>query len=229
MTVEELKKKIEDNTVDDSFLIFKYKKNRFICEQYYREIAKIKNLEILVSDDVPKNTKNLFSQPQMNLTIVFVDEFNDTIQPNNTIVICHKTNQDCIEFPELENWQILDYALSNTEGVSENNIKELCEQANYNIYRIDNEINKINIFEQPIRQTIFNSILQENQFIDLSNKSIFDLSTAIQNKDFLTIKNILLKISAIDIEPIGLLTVLINTFRKMIDVWLFINFFVIQM
>ena len=59
---------------------------------------------------------------------------------------------------------------------------------------------------------------------DLSDLNIFTLSTAIQNKDLQSIKNVLIHLltaaTVVDVEPLGLYTLLYNNFKKMIKVWL---------
>ena len=61
--IRELKNKIENNTLDDAILIFKYNKVdfEFLCEHYVNEIAKVKKLEkIYISslDELVGNTNS---------------------------------------------------------------------------------------------------------------------------------------------------------------------------
>ena len=52
--IRELKNKIENNTLDDAILIFKYNKVdfEFLCAHYVNEIAKVKKLEKVENDEI---------------------------------------------------------------------------------------------------------------------------------------------------------------------------------
>ena len=58
----------------------------------------------------------------------------------------------------------------------------------------------------------------ENAYCDLNNLNIFNFTTAIVNKDYRTISEILENISYIDIEPVGVCSSLLKQYRALIDV-----------
>lgn len=125
-----------------------------------------------------------------------------------------------VEFPKLVDWQVEDYAKVKLTGMEEDAIKWLCQIANYDINRIDNEIDKINIFDEKDRMNIFLQLNEDNCYSDLNNFNIFNLINAISKKEYQNVLNILKIIDIIDVEPMGLITLLISSFKKMIDVHL---------
>lgn len=58
----------------------------------------------------------------------------------------------------------------------------------------------------------------EDAYSDLSNYNIFNFITAITKRDLNTIVDILKNINNIDIEPYGVLTLLLKQFRTIIDI-----------
>ena len=92
---------------------------------------------------------------------------------------------------------------------------ELC---NYDIYRLQQEINKILIFPEVERKYLFKDFISSDIFSDLANKTIYDFSNAIQSKNIHEIVSIYKQLENCDIEPLGLVTILYNNFRKMIRV-----------
>lgn len=85
---------------------------------------------------------------------------------------------------------------------------------------MDQELKKLVIFSDIEKPYVFDEFISDGIFSDLSEFNIFDLSTAILKKDFNTIKQVLIDIDNIDIEPIGLQKVLTDNFRDIIAVQL---------
>ena len=213
MTLKELKENIENKKLNNSMLIFKDSGSPFLINQYINAIATLHNLEV-------KEVDNLDFDDYFNcyLYVYKVDKFNEKIDKENTIVICKDSSLPYIEFKKLEKWQIEDYAKVLAPGVSSDKLKWLCEATNYDVYRIKNELNKISIFPSDSQEYIFDKLDEEGAFNDLINLTIFDFINALIKKDKDKLQEILEHIDYIDIEPAGVLTLLLNNVKMMIDI-----------
>jgi len=235
MTIEEFKQTILDKKVSNNLFIFVDKYDKFLCRQYYREIAKQKNLNIQVIEDLTpfKNVSfDVFgTETESNILNIYqcekFEEQLDINSCNNLIIICDKISNDVkdyykdyiIEFPKIEDWQKIDYVMSLTEGIKEKDAEELATLCK-DIYRIDNEIFKLNIFPENIRQPILDRMKEDNAFNDLSDKTIFNFVDCLTKRDFKSAKNIYYQIGAADITGMYLLTCLHNKFKQIIDIQL---------
>ena len=94
----------------------------------------------------------------------------------------------------------------------------MCSICNYNIFRIYNEAIKISIFDKKEQSKIFDLMNEDNCFSDLSSLTIFNFTNAIIKKDYKTILNILIEYNNIDIEPVGVVTILEKNIKNLIDV-----------
>lgn len=234
--IRELKNKIENNTLDDAILIFKYNKMdfEFLCEHYVNEIAKVKKLEkIYISslDELVGNTNSgddFFTAENIKTpylyiyktdTLLSLGEYYDV---KNLIIICGKVSKDIkidyIDFPAVQNWQIEDFVKMRAPGLNDDMVKWLCNICKYDFYRLDNELKKIEIFDKKLQPIIFNQMSDEGVFSDLNTLNIMSLTNAIMQKDLFTINTILSDLKNIDIEATGLCTLLLRQFKCNIEV-----------
>lgn len=234
--IRELKNKIENNTLDDAILIFKYNKVdfEFLCEHYVNEIAKAKKLEkIYISslDELAGNTNSdgdFFATENIRTpylyiyktdTLLSLGEYYDV---KNLIIICGKVSKDIkidyIDFPAVQNWQIEDFVKMRAPGLNDDMVKWLCNICKYDFYRLDNELKKIEIFDKKLQPIIFNQMSDEGVFSDLNTLNIMSLTNAIMQKDLFTINTILSDLKNIDIEATGLCTLLLRQFKCNIEV-----------
>ena len=234
--IRELKNKIENNTLDDAILIFKYNKVdfEFLCEHYVNEIAKVKKLEkIYISslDELVGNTNSgddfftaeNIKEPYLYIyktdTLLSLGEYYDV---KNLIIICGKVSKDIkidyIDFPAVQNWQIEDFVKMRAPGLNDDMVKWLCNICKYDFYRLDNELKKIEIFDKKLQPIIFNQMSDEGVFSDLNTLNIMSLTNAIMQKDLFTINTILSDLKNIDIEATGLCTLLLRQFKCNIEV-----------
>ena len=233
--IRELKNKIENNTLDDAILIFKYNKVdfEFLCEHYVNEIAKVKKLEkIYISslDELVGNTNSdgdffvteNIKTPYLYIyktdTLLSLGEYYDV---KNLIIICGKVSKDIkidyIDFPAVQNWQIEDFVKMRAPGLNDDMVKWLCNICKYDFYRLDNELKKIEIFDKKLQPIIFNQMSDEGVFSDLNTLNIMSLTNAIMQKDLFTINTILSDLKNIDIEATGLCTLLLRQFKCNIE------------
>lgn len=220
MDVKELKNIIENKTIDNSFkiLLEEDEYSRIITNQYINEISKILKLNIKYIDSISNIPDDSFIEDD-NLYVIIIDEWSESDEHNNCIVICKKTKDNrAIKIPKLVDWQVLDYCYSKLKGLDRSSVDSLIKFYNGNYFKFLNDVDKISIFNDSQQQFIFNEMLNENQLNASSDYTIWDLSNAIIKKDINTVRNILSIINDLDIEPLGLVKVLYNNFKTITSI-----------
>ena len=215
MTLEELKGKIETNSLDNSGLIFCFNKDRFLVDQYVNAIAKLKNLIIEYSSEVPKNFIFGFIDDS-RLTVVVKDTFEQQDVPDNCIVITKSKLDNAIVFPELEAWQIKDYVLSICKGGDESILETLIQKCD-NLYGLQNEIDKLSIFEENMRSNLSKEFYENDVFTGINKINVFDFSNAVQNKSCSSVRDLYKNMEK---DPIFITSILTKQFRNMVNVYL---------
>lgn len=228
MDIIELKAKIESNNISNKPLIFKYAENKYLAYQYAQEIARRRNLEIMYVTsvaDIPRDSLMFDSDP-FYLYVCDVDKFSENISNDDVdvIIICNKVADnlkvDYIDFPKTLPWQIEDFIKMRLAGLDALQIKWLCDISKYDIYRLDNECKKLEIFTVAEQKIIFDLINNDNGFSDLNTLTIFNFTNAILKKDLSTIQAVLTDLKNIDIEGSGLITIFHKQFKNIIDIQL---------
>ena len=234
MDIVALNTAIKENTLNNNLLIFQYKDNDFLCQQYMRAIAQIKNKTINYINDVNvllSDYNDLFFELEEDnvLNVLNVDELTynagDLRDSTDTIVITKKVSvsylsEYTIVFPELEDWHIADYAYSIAEGVSIKDLDWIISICNKDINRIDLELARFSIFKENERKHLFNLFYNDGIYDDLTNFNTFNFTNAIIQRDKKAIREIYPKLKNIDINDFGLITLLYNNFRNIIGVQL---------
>lgn len=233
MDIQKLKQNIEEENVQIGFWIFQYTDNSFLPHQYIHEIRKILNKDVQILDDLNvlvSPQKNIFGNTDASdLIRLFVTECFESDNPyleeeNNLIVVCKKvTNEELfkdsiIKFPKLEQWQIKDYVYSIADGVPEEKLDLLIQICKGDIFRISSEASKLSLFTEQERMHVFDSFLEDGVFDDLSEHNIFDFSNAILKKDIVSLAALYKEIEKIDVEPLGLVTILYNNLKSIISI-----------
>lgn len=235
--IKTLKESLQINLCPKCSLIFKWEDNPFLAYQYVREIARVKNLPINYVDsldDILDAESSAFSFDDISdsLRVYSCDEFTcdssiDISQLRDVIIICHKTSLEgfyVYDFPKLESWQIQAYMHAQCPGLNKQeiewlyNITSSLSKNNENIYRLDNEIHKISCFPKEQQEDVFRELSDSGGYSDLSPLTIFNFTNAIMKKDKATIKNVLEDIDSIDVEGVGLITILHKNFKQVIDI-----------
>lgn len=235
MDITSLKEQIESGNVLNTFVIFKCE-NTFIANQYYRAISHCLNKPIQYIDTLDSyfnKSKNIFGESEDNnyLNVCYLDNFevitNTLMGKKNLVIITKKVDKETeklyndfiVDVPEIENWHIKDYIYSVLPGIDRKYLDWLIDNCNNDINRIQNEIDKIICFDELQRQAVFEDMLSDNAFADITNKTIFDFTNAIQKKDINTLKNIYDDIDVMDVEDLGVVTILYKNFIKLLKVW----------
>lgn len=225
MRIEDLKNKIVNKSIDDSPIIFLIEDNDFIPIQYINEISKIKNKEVLFVDRLENLRRSIFELDDV-LKVIRKEKLESIdgslLKEKNIFIISKNTDVDldCIvKVPKLENWQIEDYAFSILKNIEKEKVLSFVENCNHNIYKVDNELKKLVVFDEGVREFIFNRMLEDGSFSESEKNISYDLVNSIVKKDISRIK-FLLKKDLSTIDPVGITTLLLNQFRNIIKVQL---------
>lgn len=214
-----LKKQIELHDVPDRFMVWVMNDeySEIIARQYALELCRLWDLDLKVIYGVDEIPDDSFIE-DTNLYVIKVDKWTSDFKRDNCIVICN--SGDGIKFPKLEDWMLVDLALSKLKGINKQDIEWLITIYNGNYWRFLNDIDKIAIFDDGSQSLMFNQMVDDHQFDMLSSITIWDLSNSILKKDLKTIKSVLRVIEYIDIDPLGLTKVLLNNFRNILNIQL---------
>jgi len=173
MTLKELKDCVTNNVVPSDFMIFIRKDNNFLASQYVQALCKLAEGGITKISSIyepQQSSLALLTAQEGTLNILTVETFDERAenynQFENTIVVCDQVDKSIansvesfiIKFPELEEWQILDYAKMLCPSVAEEDLLWLIKATNNNIERILNELDKVSLFSKEEQKVIFSSI-----------------------------------------------------------------------
>lgn len=227
MTVQDLKKYIKECTLLETFFIFTHPKNTFLVNQYIDAMCDALKLEKTYAKSIfeQESALSLVMSFNSNLKVIYVDEFteysDDYAQFTNTVVVCEKIKKDLIpvvsnyvvEFNEPEEWQIKAYMKQKCPGLSEEYINELFLNAGKNIYRIDNELDKIKLFEEDLQNSTYIS-LRDTKNSDLFYiKDAFAIAEAILSGDLDLLKGYLTHRTAYAFEFYPIYTALLSKIK----------------
>ena len=234
MTLEELKDKVERKE-NITGLVIICDSVGFIAHQYLDSIKQYSNKEIVdidVLDSAYSCNKDIFSLEDTSLFIFRCDSF-DSVDTRlkdscDLIIICKKITKESedvfstylIKIPKLEEWQMQDYIYSFKEKIESKNLDHLIKVCNNDIFRMDSEISKLSIFTVPERSALYSKFMNDGALNDLSSYSIFDFTNSIMKHDKDKLRSVYAEMENIDIEPLGVVTILYNNFKNVIKVQL---------
>jgi hypothetical protein len=242
MDIKELKKSIETDTLGSISVCIFHNADataQFVSNQYINEISSRLELPINYIDSIDSYTQptiGLFDEVTSNtLNVYRCDEFNcysDLLfDAKNLIIVTNSMDKDTtakfdtitVNFPKLLNWQITDYVYSMLPAISKKDLDWMISLCNYDIYRLQSEIDKISLFDEAVQAQLFNNFISDNVFGDLCEFDVFKLVNSIVKKDIDSLSKIYSKLDKIDISEFGLLTLLYNNFKNIINVQLSVN------
>lgn len=241
MTIRELKNQIESNVITDDLIIFECPDSPFLANQYIKEISKRKNKPIRYEESIEPflySHNDIFYneldvQIDPDLRVCHVDQYSYTstaiTHEKNFIIITNiiKNSESrkllekfIVTLPKLENWQIKDWAYSLLPGIPRNQIDWMLQITNSDVYRVCQIIDKITLFNEAEQQYLFEAMVSDGEFEDLTSFNIFNYTSAIMNKDYESLAKIYHQIKSVDINEFGLLKILIQNFKSLIMVQL---------
>jgi hypothetical protein len=235
MDLRKLKESIEANSFKPETLLL-VAKDKFLPLMYIDVLSKKFEIKYINSfNDLPAPNSLFEVKDDKSLNVFFmekVDFIPDFIYNIDNLImiipnIDSETRKLCrcsiIDIPELEEWQIKDLIYSFCLGVEESKLEFIFSICSGNVYRIYNECLKLSIFQENERKHLFNQMIDDNLFDDLSSKTIFDFTNAIMKKDVKTLEVMFEELENIDINEFGLITVLYNNFSNLFKIQLGIN------
>lgn len=218
MDIKSLKAKIENNDLDDSFMLWKCPPgSELVVSQYLKKIAENKHLVLKYIDSIDEIVGDSFLK-DINLYVFLSKKYNEKYNNNNLIVICEETkNTDAIVFPKLETWQVVDFAKSFLPGVNIEMLNELIKgYSEYQLFISDME--KLAIFDEEDQNYLVDDLF--DQLSITPALTVFDLSNALLRHDIKLAREVLKVKDRIDLTPMHLLTILLNNVKKVLDIQL---------
>ena len=230
MKLEELKQIVETNSRDIPLLIAicKDETAEFIFHQYLHHYLMQNNLSFEIIDDlnaIPQT--GLFGSTAKSFYVHYTDKLTEMPNSNSCFVwvrcksvskeIQQQFDNEVVIINKLEPWQIKDYVYTVCSGISRTDLDHLLKVYDKNIYRIENEVQKISIFDNQRKAY---PIIQSQLYTDISEFNIFDLVNSLVKYDIKALTKILQEINNIDVDVFGLLKLLTMNFRRVIDIQL---------
>ena len=228
MELRELKNKILAQEALSFPLLFINYDNDYLIKSYVKKIAENNSLTIKEIESI-KEMVDIESGMFKEVEYLYIYKLNkddnlskEQLKDYKIILISDTDIKDSdiekVVFNKLENWQIEAYVQALLPGLDNQEVSWLCKNAKYDIWRLDNEASKLNIFDKKDQSKILMAINDDNGYVDLNELTIFNLSNAIMNKDMLGIKKVVEDIDNIDVEGTGLVTILLKNFLNVINI-----------
>ena len=228
MELRELKNKILAQEALSFPLLFINYDNDYLIKSYVKKIAENNSLTIKEIESI-KEMVDIESGMFKEVDYLYIYKLNKDdnlskgqLNDYKIILISDTDRKDSdiekVVFNKLENWQIEAYVQALLPGLDNREVSWLCKNAKYDIWRLDNEASKLNIFDKKDQSKILMAINDDNGYVDLNELTIFNLSNAIMNKDMLGIKKVVEDIDNIDVEGTGLVTILLKNFLNIINI-----------
>lgn len=233
MTIQDAQVAILEDHID-RLLIFNCGKNEFVPLQYAHHLAQLREAEVRIIDNLDDYYQGSGSFGMVSNTLfLYRIDCLEEVDPlltisNDIIIIAKKIKKDVykeyayniVDVPDLEPWHIHNYIQGICSGLTEAQAQQLAKSCKYDLFKIDQELAKLKVFAPAAQASLFTVLTSNGLLGEVAEETIFDLTNAIQARDVEKIKVILSHLGSIDVEPVGLITVLSNNFKKLIKVWL---------
>lgn len=235
MQIDDVKYIIENKKYSGQVFIFQYSDTKFIVKQYIEKLVLDFNLELNYNDEIDDKIItgiSLFGDVNDNILRVYdINEFDyngNILNEKNLIILCKKIKDELktiysdniIIVPKLENWQIKDFVYSVGDGIPESDLDKLIELCDSNIYRLTQELDKMLIFPNSLKQNIFKEFYKDGVFNDLSDATIFDFCSSIIKKDITKLTYIYSQLDRMDVNPLGFVSILYQNIKDIIKIQL---------
>ena len=229
MKLQDIKKAIIDKSIGDNFLIFLCEENYFIADQYIEAIATIKNFNLQYINSLAEleTATALVTEGAETLYVLKTDTFEeikvDYSKFENTIVVCKKidkkldkiTKDFVVKIPKLEEWQVVAYIQAICPDISTADSSLFYKAAGKNIYKVDNEISKVALFDKTRQREIFMSLLFDDGS-DMYSIDTFELSNKIIENNKARVYEILARRKYLNLDPFPLIGSLLKTFKQIV-------------
>lgn len=232
MKLLELKTKIKTNSLSDDFLIFVCKENFFIAKQYVEAISKNANKQINIINSI--YDANITSLSKLlgnnsNINLLFTDTFEEKAIDysvfKDVIVICEKIDKNLVpllsdfivEVNKLEDWQVKAYMKSICSVLDDEEINWLYKASYGDIYKIKNEIDKINLFYKQDQKDIIN-FLRFDKSTDLKEPNLKEHYSVLDffTKNSFNLHKLFYTKEIYNYDPINLCNMLLKLFKNIL-------------
>lgn len=233
MDLETLKNSLELGEQFNQLFIFVYQDNKFVAEQYVKQMAvnnrcEIEHVETVA--DLLDSLGDMFGSDSIKVLITDKLEVSDPLlrKVKGAVIITNKIEKNTeklfsdfvVKIPKLEQWQIEDYIITRVPGVREDDLRSLVVACDCDIYKVDSELSKLSVFKQDVRQSMFQLCTENGCFPTTEKYTIFSLSNALLTKNITETGKILAHIEDLDINPIALLSILYKNVANVITIQL---------
>jgi hypothetical protein len=227
MKLEEYKEQLEKNELKSNIFIFKCKdknSSSFLFHQYLNKYISSNGMSIENIEDISELYDNSLFSVSIDKNILYVydtdklDDIDIDKITSNLWIKCSKVSKKIndnivIELPKLEEWHIKDYINFNLPSAGDNLKEKLFLNYKTNPFRLELEIEKIKCFDSY-------EDLEDQLFVDSTEYTVFDISNSLLRRDFNGLEKIKYNLNVIDVDPFGLLAILLKNFRYVIDIQL---------
>ena len=236
MKIEELKNLIEQNNYRGEPFIFNEVNNcDFIVHQYINDLVLRNNFQLVNVDSIKKipfNTNNFLSFSDDNYFYLYTtyseEELRNIVNFKNCCIIyigkklknVLDIEEYIINIPKIENWQIKDYVYSRGAGVDRKDLDYLLELTNSDLWRLEKELDKIEIFDKSYRKEIFKQFINNGIFNDLTTYNTFSFTDAVIKRQKTKVFEIYQKLQEMGTNYMGVIALLYNNFRNIIKIQL---------
>lgn len=226
LDIKDLKSQLESKTFDIATIHFFISDSyNVLVDNYISEIGKLYNIIYIDDVELIPDENPLFDSDITDVYVCRCSEINSNKLQNkikNLIIISPKVvygdEINAIEFPKLEPWMVTDYCKHQLPGVKSEDVDYLVSICKNNYTRILKEVSKVSVFNKERQQEMFDALKESNDWDDLQTLKHWDLINYIQRKNLKGISDILSRIEFIDIEGTGVVTLLLQNFKKVIDI-----------
>ena len=229
MKLSELKEKIKNNTLSDDFLILLCEENHFIADQYAEAISRNRNLptqKISSLAETKISALSLVIDYENCLKILVTDNFDERVTDyavfTNTIVICDKIDKTIkdivsdyvVDIPKLADWCIKDFIKTLCPALNKETIEWLYSACGGNIYKINNELDKIRLFDKQSQVEVLNQLrFAENT--DLYQPAIgYKFAEALISNDLTQILSYFKHQAICNYEPMAIVATTLSSLKK---------------
>lgn len=241
MKLRELKERIASGRVGNSLMVFVWEDNNFLARQYVHEIARSRGQEICYVDTFGEladlaSDMGAFGEEFGSgmLKVLCVDTLEELASEGmcsieDSIIVCNRIAKEVmhsyadypnlvVEFPKPEPWQVKDYIASRCPGLGKDSIENLYTLTGGDIFRIDNELGKISCFPENMQEGLFRDMVAGGAYSDTSQLGTFNIVNALVRKDRVTLAKAMSGLGNMDVDSVGLATLLHNSIRNIIEV-----------
>ena len=229
MKLQEIKQAILDKSIDDNLIVFVCDENFFIVDQYIEAISSIKNAGIQYIDSLDEinSAASLVTDTGDTLYVLKTETFAEVKENysnlDNVIIVCKKLDKKVeaplkdfiVKVPKLEEWQVVAYIKSICPEVSDTDCALFYKASGKDIYKVANEIDKVQFFEKTEQKEVFMELLFGDNS-DMYTTDNLTLANRIVENNKAKVYEILARRKYLDLDPFPIIALVLNTFKNIV-------------